>query len=164
MATAALDSFDLILNQVWPIEFYLEVPLIAHGQAGAGVKIGCVRYEAFGAMFDGKVNPLTIAFKFSFDYSRRMLFFNSRVHEIKAKNFSFRTFPRMEFPLSEVVDYVLARVSESLVVSQATKILRKTRIPIADFSILEETGELINNFAGTSDPDENVTVGVSVFV
>ena len=159
--TAAVQKIALKLIRKWPMEFRLSVPTLVFGQAGAGVKIGCIRYEALGAMFDGEVNPLDINFKIYLDWSRMQIVFVSKIESVKGKNFRFRSFPRLRFPISEIIDFILGEASKYVVEQQADKVLTVTRIPIANLKILEKVASIIPRaLAGETDSDGNVTMGV----
>jgi hypothetical protein len=158
---AAVKSIALNLVNIWPIEFRLSLPTEVTGQAGAGIKIGCIRYEAAGAMFDGEVDPFDINFKIYLDWASRQIVFISKIENIKGRNFSFRTFPSLEFPISEIIDFILGRASEYVITEQAGKILNVTRIPIANLDIINKFAEIIPNaLAGETDAIGNVTMGV----
>lgn len=163
--TNALKSISLNLNRLWPLEFKLDLPSEVTGQAGAGVKIGCIRYEAIGAMFDGIIEPFEVFFFIYFDWKRKEIVFESKLGKVKAKNFSFRTFPRMDFPLSEILDFILARVAEFIIKDKSNDMLNVTRISIANFGILQDVGLLRNVMSGYSDKmsggsGDDVTIGV----
>ncbi len=161
--TASVKSIGLNLINNWPIEFRLSIPTEVTGQAGAGIKIGCIRYEALGAMFDGKVKPFDINFKIHLDWQSMQIVFISKIENIKGINFSFRTFPSLEFPISEILDFILARAAEYLITNQADKMLNVTRIPIANLGILEKFAKIRqNSLAGATDAIGNVTMGVEL--
>lgn len=161
--TAAVKSIALNLIRNWPIEFRLSTPTEVTGQAGAGVKIGCIRYEAAGAMFDGEVEPFDINFKIDLDWDSMQIIFVSRIENIKGKNFSFRTFPKLDFPVSEIIDFILGRAAEFVITEQADKILNVTRIPIANLNILNRFAKIRQKYlAGETDVDGNVTIGVEL--
>ncbi|MCF2221023.1 hypothetical protein H9Q08_17190 [Chryseobacterium sp. PS-8] len=160
---AAVKSVDLKLIQNWPIEFRLSIPTEVTGQAGAGIKIGCIRYEATGAMFDGEVEPFDIDFKIDLDWEIMQIVFVSKIKNIKGKNFNFRTFPQLDFPVSEIIDFILARASEFIITEQADKMLNVTRIPIANLNILNRFAQIRQkHLAGETDQDGNVTIGVEL--
>lgn len=159
--TAAVKSLALNLVNIWPIEFRLSLPTEVTGQVGAGIKIGCIRYEAAGAMFDGDVDPFDINFKIYLDWPSRQIVFLSKIENIRGQNFSFRTFPRAEFPISEIIDFILGRASEYVITKQAGKMLNITRIPIANLDIVNKFAEILPNaLAGETDTIGNVTMGV----
>jgi hypothetical protein len=159
--TAALTSFHLKLIDPWPIEFEMSLPFEITGQAAAGVKIGCINYEAVGAMFHGDVDPFKIRFKIELDWRSRQIVFVSKIHDIKAHGFQFSTFPQMDFPLTQILDYILARAAEFVVSKQADRILNITRIPIADLRIMEKIAEIVPNaLAGETDTKGNATMGL----
>ncbi|MBB6329626.1 hypothetical protein HNP24_000576 [Chryseobacterium sediminis] len=158
--TAAVKSLNLELSSSWPIEFKLSLPTEVTGQAGAGIKIGCIRYEALGAMFDGQVDPFDISFKIYLDWGSKQIVFISKIEEIKGHDFNFRTFPDLSFPISNIVDSILAKASENVITEQAGKILNVTRIPIANLDLINRFATLDNTLAGASDGLGNVTMGV----
>lgn len=159
--TAAAKIITLTLINSWPIEFRLSVPCDVTGQAGAGVKIGCVRHEVIGAMFNGSVIPFDINFKICLDWSRRQIVFISKIENIKGVDFQFHTHPRLRFPISEVIDVILGKAADFVITKQAGRMLNITRIPIANLDILKNIAELTRNeMAGISDIDGNVTMGV----
>lgn len=161
--TAAVKSIALNLIRNWPIEFRLSIPTEVTGQAGAGVKIGCIRYEAAGAMFDGEVEPFDVSFKIDLDWESMQVIFLSKIENIKGKNFSFRTFPKLDFPISEIIDFILGRAAEYVITEQADKILNVTRIPIANLNILNKFAKIRQkHLAGETDGDGNVTIGVEL--
>lgn len=160
-ASAALKSLGISINSVnGDPSIILSAPNYVEGQAGAGVKIGCIRYEAAGAMCDGEVDPLDIEFTISIDLKVPAIIFVSRIKNAVGKNFSFRTFPKMDFPLSEILDFLLARIAETLITSQTGKFLNTTRITLADFSIFRDISGVANNLAYHQDNDGNLTAGV----
>jgi hypothetical protein len=159
--TAAVNKIELNLINLWPIEFRLSLPTEVTGQAGAGIKIGCIRYEALGAMFDGQVSPFDINFKIYLDWASRQIVFISKIENIKGHDFHFRTFPDLSFPISNIVDVILAKASENVISEQAGRMLNVTRIPIANLDIINRFAEIIPNaLAGSSDDLGNVTMGV----
>ena len=159
--TAALKRMNLSLENIWPIEFKLSLPNDVTGQAGAGIKIGCIRYEAFGAMFDGEIDPFDINFKIHLDWARKQIVFVSKISSVNAKNFRFRTFPRADFPLSEILDLILALATEYVIEDEAESMLNVTRIPIAKLDLLEKVAELMpNTLGGVTDTAGNATMGV----
>jgi hypothetical protein len=161
--TAAVKSITLQLVKPWPIEFRLMVPFEVTGQAGAGVKIGCVRYEATGAMFDGEVDPFNILFKIYLDQPSRQIVFVSKIEKIKAVDFRFSTFPRLDFPISEVLDVILGKASEFVIKKQSGRILNITRIPIANLDLVSRVAEIQPNvLAGESDAEGNITMGIKL--
>jgi len=158
--TAAVKSINLDLTSSWPIEFKLSLPTEVTGQAGAGIKIGCIRYEALGAMFDGQVDPFDISFKIYLDWGSKQIVFISKIENIKGHDFHFRTFPDLSFPISNIIDSILAKASENVITEQAGKILNVTRIPIANLDLVNRFATLVNALAGESDGLGNVTMGV----
>lgn len=161
--TAAVSRIDLSLIRSWPIEFRLSIPTEVTGQAGAGIKIGCIRYEAAGAMFDGVVDPFDVNFKIDLDWESMQVIFVSRIENIKGKDFSFRTFPKLLFPISEIIDFILGRAAEYVITDQAEKILNVTRIPIANLNILNKFAKIRQrHLAGETDDNGNVTIGIEL--
>lgn len=162
--TAALkqQGFSLKVFPTWPIRFTIDAPVDVTAQCGAGIKIGCVRYEAAGAMADGSVDPLQIEFRINLDVPRLELVFESRIADIQGKDFSFRTFPEAEFPVSQILDFLLARIAEAAITGQAGRILNTTRIPLARFGVLKRVADLVNGLAGVSDGAGNVTMGAKL--
>jgi hypothetical protein len=161
--TASVQSINLSLINNWPIEFRLSIPTEVTGQAGAGVKIGCIRHEAAGAMFDGKIEPFDVNFKIDLDPRTMQVIFVSKIENIKGKNFYFRTFPKLKFPITEIIDFILARAAEYVITEQADKILNVTRIPIANLNILNKFAQISqNNLAGETDTNGNVTIGIKL--
>lgn len=162
--TAALkqQGFSLKVFPTWPIRFTIDAPVDVTAQCGAGIKIGCVRYEAAGAMADGSVDPLQIEFRINLDVPRLELVFESRIADIQGKDFSFRTFPEAEFPVSQILDFLLARIAEVAITGQAGRILNTTRIPLARFGVLKRVADLVNGLAGVSDGAGNVTMGAKL--
>ncbi len=158
--TAAVRNIELDLINTWPIEFRLSLPTEVTGQAGAGIKIGCIRYEALGAMFDGQVDPFDINFKIYLDWESKQIVFISKIENIKGHDFNFRTFPDLSFPINTIVDFILARASENVITEQAGKVLNVTRIPIANLDLMNKFATLVNALAGESDGVGNVTMGV----
>ena len=160
-SSSALKSLGIEISSVsGNPSILISAPNWVEGQAGAGIKIGCIRYEAAGAMFDGEVDPLTIEFTISIDLNVPSIIFISKIKEVRGKNFSFRTFPTLEFPLSEILDFLLARASETIITKQASNILNVTRITLADFSIFRDISGIANNLAYFQDNDGNLTAGV----
>ncbi len=160
--TAATQKVLLNVFPTWPIRFTIDAPVDVTAQCGAGIKIGCIRYEAAGAMADGEVNPLQIEFRINLDVPRLELVFESRISDIQGKNFSFKTFPKAEFPVSEILDFLLARIAEVAITGQAGRILNTTRIPLAQFGVLTRIAPLIGGLAGISDENGNVTMGAKL--
>ena len=158
------DQFSVSLDKEWPITFKIKAPLEVSGQAGAGIKIASVRHEAIGMMFDGKVDPFEIGFRIMLDWPRREILFESKVEDILAHDFHFTTSP-LDFPLDKIFDVILTEVAKTIVNMQAGKILKATRIPIANLQLLEEVAKPFNGrvekgLVGYSDRNDNVTIGV----
>lgn len=161
--TASIKELRLNLIKSWPIEFRLSIPAEVTGQARAGVKLGCIRYEAVGAMFDGLINPFDINFKIDLDWASMQIVFISKIENIKGTNFSFRTFPGLKFPISQIIDFILGRAAEFIITEQADRILNVTRIPIANLNILNRFAKIRqNHLAGETDSNGNVTIGVEL--
>lgn len=160
--TLAVQGTTLQLHARWPINFRLRTRAYAEGQAGAGIKIGCVRYEALGAIFEGSVDPLITEFKIFFDFQRSEIVFESRLVAATANDFFFRTFPRVLWPLSMVMDLILAKAAENLVEKQAGRVLNVTRIPLARLGLLRRVAEIRRGMTGFSDQDGNVVFGVNL--
>ena len=150
---------NLSRTNLWPITFRLQAPLEVSGQAGAGVKIGSVRYEAVAMMFEGDVDPFDIEFRVMLDWPRREISFESRIERINAHDFYFTTMP-LDFPVNKIVDVILSGAAKTIVNEQAEKILSVTRIPIANLQLLEEVADLDRGLAGYSDSHGNATMGV----
>lgn len=135
--TAAIKRLTLSVDAIIPPRLLLDVPLGITGQAGAGIEIGCVRYEALGAMWDGEVDPLQVVFELSMDIERGILGLMTKIGDVDAKNFKFRTFPDAPFPISEITEFLLGKGAELAIEGQADSILNITRITLADFSVLD---------------------------
>lgn len=149
------------LVSVWPLEFKIEVPSKGVGVAGAGVKIGCVYWEAAGAAFNGEIDPLEILFRINLDTKRSELYFESRFGNVKAHDFQFHHWPaKLDFPLDEVADFVLARVVEILINGKVGELLNVTRFSLVDFSLVRGFGPMKPVMAAKSSPGA-ATVGVS---
>ena len=144
----------------WPVTFNVDAPLDVSGQAGAGMKIGSVRYEALGAVFTGIVEPFTIQFRIMLDWSRREIVFESKIEEIKGEGFRFTTSP-LDFPLGKIVDVILGEAAKRVVNAQAEKTLSVTRVSVANLNLLESVADLQEGLAGHADSDGNVTMGVT---
>ena len=156
--SAQLQSFELRLQRGFPITFKILVPLEVHGQGGAGIKIGSVRYQVTGANFNGRVDPFEIGFRIMLDWPRREILFESKIDNIRAHGFRFTASP-LNFPLNKIFDVVLSKAAEAIINDQAGKILNSTRIPIANLQLLEEFGSLVGGLAGFEDGD-GTTMGV----
>jgi hypothetical protein len=159
--TAALDGpLTLDLVRLWPIVFQLRTSLFTAGQAGAGIKIGSIWYEAIGARFTGRVN-LGVEFSISYDPRRRDIVFVSRVHEANAYDFFFQN--SLPWPLSGVANWILERAVEKLLPTLARQAVSVTRIPIAELGLLADVADLLPGLAGHSDTSTgNATFGVAL--
>ncbi|WP_170326728.1 hypothetical protein [Ruegeria arenilitoris] len=159
--TAALDGpLKLDLVSLWPIVFQLRTSLFTAGQAGAGIKIGSIWYEAIGARFTGGVD-LGVEFSISYDPRRRDIVFVSRVYEANAYNFSFAS--TLPWPLSSVANWILEKVVEKLLPTLARRAVSVSRIPIAELGLLAEVADLLPGLTGHSDAGTgNATFGVAL--
>lgn len=159
--TAALDgNLSLDLDTLWPIVFQLRTTLFTAGQAGAGIKIGSVWYEAIGARFTGRVD-LGVQFSISYDQRRRDIVFVSRVNEANAYDFFFQN--SLPWPLSAVANWILERVVEKLLPTLARRAVSVTRIPIAELGLLADVADLLPGLAGHADNGTgNATFGVAL--
>ena len=157
-ASAQLKEFSVRSQNGWPITFRINTPLDVHGQGGAGIEVGSVRHEVFGAQFHGVVEPFEIEFRAMLDWPRREILFESRIEKIHARCFRFKS-SVLGFPLNKIFDVVLGEVAEAIINDQAGKILKSTRIPIANLQLLEEVGELDKALTGSTDSD-GATMGV----
>ncbi|SMR82692.1 hypothetical protein SAMN04488030_3053 [Aliiroseovarius halocynthiae] len=159
--TAALDGpLTLDLVRLWPIVFQLRTSLFTAGQAGAGIKIGSIWYEAIGARFTGRVN-LGVEFSISYDPRRKDIVFVSRVNEANAYDFFFAN--SLPWPLSSVANWILERVVEKLLPTLARRAVSVSRIPIAELGLLAEVADLLPGLAGHSDTSTgNATFGVAL--
>ncbi len=158
------EKVSISLEKRWPITFNLDAPLRVSGQAGAGVKIGSVRYEAASTAFEGIVCPFQIEFRIMLDWSRREIVFESRISQIEGHSFNFVTASDLGFPLNKIVDVVLGAAARTVVNEQAEKTLSVTRIPIANLNLLESVASLVEGLAGYADCSGNTTMGVSYVV
>jgi len=159
--TAALNG-PLTLDRVtsWPIVFQLCTSLFTAGQAGAGIKIGSIWYEAIGARFTGRVD-LGVQFSISYDPRRRDIVFVSRVNKANAYDFVFQN--SLPWPLSSVANWILERVVEKLIPTLARRAVSSTRIPIAELGLLADVADLLPGLTGYSDTGTgNATFGVAL--
>jgi hypothetical protein len=161
-AAAMKNNLKLTMTSLWPLEFMLEIPLKAFGVAGAGIKIGCVYYEAVGAAFDGDVDPFELFFKLRLDFQRAELVFESRFGQVKAKNFQFHHWPnKLDFPMDAVADFVLARVAEFFISSKSRELISVSRFALIEYEVVRGFGPMVNAIAARqSAARDAVTVGV----
>jgi len=156
-ASLILQRLDLTLQP--PLTFELDIALNALGYGDAGVKIGSVYTRVAGIAFRGDIEPLKIEFKLHFDYSRLEVVFTSRIVEARARNFNFMT--NAPWPLSDIAEYLLAKVAEKAIRDQAGTILTSTRIPIARWGELARVGQVANAISLHAEPgDDEITFGV----
>jgi hypothetical protein len=160
VAPAPGSTLTISLVNPWPTEFLVSLPLQTFGAAGAGVKIACIYYEAVGLHYRGKVDPFEVYFKIGLDWSKGDLYFESHLGNIRAVDFAFDTFPRLEFPISEIADFILGQAGGSLINSQAGQILSVTRFSLADFDLFKGFGKMRNLLAAVPD-NVATTYGVS---
>jgi hypothetical protein len=150
----------LSLTGLWPLEFKIELPSKGVGVAGAGVKIGCVYFEATGLAFNGDIDPLEIFFRIGQDTGRGELFFESRFGAVSAHGFQFHHWPVSKFPIDQIADFILARVTEMLLAAKVGEILDVTRFSLVDYSLLRGFGKMLTGMAAETSPAA-VTVGVA---
>jgi hypothetical protein len=157
----AVEGVEISLQNVFPLELKLSVPSKAFGSAGAGIKIGCIYYEAAGLAFDGRIDPLDIWFRVGLDVSRGELYFESRLGAVSAHDFQFHHWPNFRFPFDEVADFVLARVAEVLINGKAGDVLALTRFKLVDFQLFKRFGRMQQTIASAGDQDQ-ITMGLSL--
>jgi hypothetical protein len=150
------------MTALWPLEFRLDIPSGGVGVAGAGVKLGCVYYEAAGFAFNGTINPLEIFVKIGLDIRRKEIYFESRFGDVYAHDFQFHHWPQIRFPLDQVADFMLARVTEMLITGQTGRLLNATRFSLTDFGLFRGFGRMVSRMAvEQSRAKTSVTVGVT---
>lgn len=155
-----VQGVKLSMTSLWPLEFKLELPSIGTGVAGAGVKIGCIYYEAMGLAFNGRIDPLEIFFRVGQDTHTSELFFESRYGRVKAHGFQFHHWPNIKFPMDQVADFILARVVEMLISAKAGDVLNVSRFTLIDYAMLRGFGRMLNGMAAQKSSTA-VTVGVA---
>jgi hypothetical protein len=156
---AAGGQLRITLEQVWPTEFKISLPLAPFGSAGAGIQIGCVKFEVAGIHFDGRIDPFEVLFMIGLDVSRLELYFESKLGRVEGHDFNFHHFPEMGFPLDQIADFLLGRVAEKVVNAQAGSTLNVTRFSLADFGLFRGFGSLRDHMAAVGD-SSRTTVGV----
>lgn len=160
MNAAPKGRIAISLASIKPLEFVLSLPLDVRGEAGAGIKIGSIVFEALGATFRGEVDPLDIGFKITLCVDRGELVFISKINTIKAQPFTFAHFPPIGFPLDQIVDVILGHVTKVIVESKSDTILSATRVPIANLRMFESVGTLLPEMASAADAVGNATTGL----
>jgi len=155
-------SLVISLVQIWPTEFKVSLPLAVFGAAAAGVKIGCVYIEAASVGFDGVIDPFEAYFKIGLDVSRSEIYFESKLGSVVAHDFQFRHSPPLGFPLDQIVDFIFARVAETIINHQAGTILNVTRFSLAEFGLFRGFGHMRDLLAAVGEADgSSATVGVT---
>ena len=160
-STAVINKVDITVSAAGGIPtVLLDVPVSINGQAGAGIEIACIKYEIAGAKWTGQIDPLQVEFTMAIDFASSSIVFVSRLKDVKGRDFSFDVNSPMGFPLDNIVGFILSEAAESIITSQAGKVLSTTRITLADFSLFREFNRLANNFAYHQDNDCNLTAGI----
>ena len=150
------------MTSLWPLEFRVDLPATALGSAGAGIKVGCVYWEAAGFAFDGEVSPLEVYFKLGLDSANGELYFQSRLGNVVAHDFQFHHWPDIKFPLNQIADFVLARVAEFLMSSKSGELLSATRFSFVEYKLVSQFGRMLNTMASEESANkEAVSVGVT---
>jgi hypothetical protein len=150
------------MTSLWPLEFRVDLPATALGSAGAGIKIGCVYWEAAGFAFDGEVSPLEVYFKMGLDSANGELYFQSRLGNVVAHDFQFHHWPNIKFPLDQIADFVLARVAELLMSSKSGDLLSVTRFSFVEYKLVSQFGSMLNVMAAEeSASGQAVSIGVT---
>jgi hypothetical protein len=142
------------------VEFKLSIPAKVTGEAGAGIEIACIVYEAIGARFKGSLDPCDFYFQLRYVSERRELVFVSKA-SIKC-SLQFDAGTSIGFPLDQIIDVVLARAAENLIESEGEKFLTMTRIPIAELGSFAAFGAITENYATSSDTNGDSTFGIQL--
>jgi hypothetical protein len=158
IAPAPHAQLQISLEHFWPLEFKISLPLQAFGSAGAGVKIGCITYEAAGFAFNGLIDTFEVYFKAGLDILQEEIYFESRLGNIHSKPFQFNHWPQIEFPLDQIADLLLGYAAQALINGQAGRTLNVTRFSLVGFGLFRGFGQMVNALAAAGDRDR-VTVG-----
>lgn len=152
-------SINLKMTSLWPLEFKLELPSKGFGVAGAGVKVGCVYYEAAGVAFNGEIDPFEFFFRLGQDVNAAELYFESRFGQVIAHDYQFHHWPPADFPIDQIVDFILARVTEMQMSGKSHSVLNVTRFALIKYDALRGFGSMQPGMAAEKSSDA-VTIGV----
>lgn len=155
-------GLTLSLTNLWPLEFLLEIPCKALGGCGAGIKIGCIYYEAAGVTYNGEISPFEIYFALGQDVNAGELYFQSKLGSVVGHDFNFHHWPLVgEFPVDQIADFILAQVAQAVATSKSSEILNVTRFTLVDLGLVAAFGQMRNGMAGAkSASGESVTIGI----
>jgi hypothetical protein len=152
----SLAYVKISLTKPWPLLLLMSLKFDVHGDAGAGIEIGKIKWE-HTAIVDGKIDPLEIEFSINFDWLRLVLFFMARFIGAKLTQLGYSS--GLGYPLDKVAGKILQHFANKAIKQQGGKVLASASVPIADISKMSGYGKPLPGMAGEGDA-VSTTVGI----
>lgn len=107
--SAALKKIKVSFRAISPTQgvIVIEAPVEVNGNSGAGIKIGCVKFEVLSVRCNGDIDPLVIEVEGGISGVQGDLYIDGQIKNVKV-DIDWRT--TFGFPFDQIADWILDRI------------------------------------------------------